>query len=79
MVYKAIVNHIKLIMDKAVSPTQASFVPRRQISNNVVNFQEMLQTMRKNNVARYITLKIDLKWPMIIFVSHLSMKLLTSN
>ena len=43
-----------------VSPTQASFVPKRQITDNVVIMQEVLHTMRhKKGGKGYMAIKID--------------------
>jgi len=47
VVSKVIVNRIKSILDKVVTPTQASFVSGRQITDNIVIAQEMLHTMRR--------------------------------
>ena len=55
---KAIVNRLKPILDKLVAPTQVSFAPGRQISNNVIIVQEMLHTMRpKKGKMSYMAIK----------------------
>ena len=62
VVSKVIVNRIKPILDKVVAPTQASFVPGRQITDNIVIAQEMLHTMRrKKGKIGFMDLKIDLE------------------
>lgn len=43
-----------------ISPTQCTFVPRRQITDNIVIVQEMLHTMRKKQGrVGYMAIKID--------------------
>lgn len=64
IVYKAatkvLVNRLKPILPKLISPTQGSFVPNRQITDNIIIVQEMLHTMRKKQGSRgYMALKID--------------------
>lgn len=44
------------------SPTQCSFVPRRQITDNIIIVKEMLHTMRKKQgISGYMALKINFK------------------
>jgi len=70
---KAIVTRLKPILDKLVAPTQSSFVPGRQISNNIIIVQEMLHSMRqKKGSTGHMAIKIDLeksydrlRWPFI--------------
>lgn len=64
IVYKAatkvIVNRLKPVLPSLISPTQCSFVPRRQITDNVIIVQEMLHTMRrKQGKVGYMAIKID--------------------
>lgn len=47
VVTKVLVNRLKPIFPSLITPTQCSFVPRRQITNNVIIIQEMLHTMRR--------------------------------
>lgn len=73
IITKAIVNRIKLILPHITSNTQTSFVPGRQITDNIVIVQEVLHTMkRKQGQKGFMTLKIDfekaydrLKWSFI--------------
>ena len=60
LVTKVIVNRLKPILPQLISPTQCSFVPRRQITDNVIIVQEMLHTMRNKQGKRgYMMVKID--------------------
>ncbi|XP_056688793.1 uncharacterized protein [Spinacia oleracea] len=60
IITKAIVNRIKPILPLLISNTQASFVPGRQITDNIVIFQEVLHTMkRKQGGKGYMAIKID--------------------
>lgn len=55
-------NHMKMIMPDLVNPCQSSFVPKRQITDNIVVYQETLHTMRKKRgETGYMALKIDLE------------------
>jgi len=77
VVYKAIsktiVTRIKPVLGKLIAPTQSSFVPERQISDNIIIVQEMLHSMRKKKGSKgYMAIKIDLekaydrlRWPFI--------------
>ena len=59
---KAIVNRLKPILAKLIAPTQSSFVPGRQISDNIIIVQEMLHSMRqKKGSTGHIAIKIDLE------------------
>lgn len=46
IITKVIVNRLKVVLPKLISPTQASYVPGRQITDNIVIFQEVLHSMR---------------------------------
>lgn len=60
LVTKVLVNRLKPILPSIISPTQCSFVPRRQITDNIIIVQEMLHTMRKKQGSGgYMALKID--------------------
>lgn len=52
IVTKVIVNRIKPVLPLLISNTQSSFVPGRQITDNIVIMQEGLHTMRKNKGIR---------------------------
>lgn len=71
---KIIVNRLRPPMGKLVSPCQASFIPGRQITYNIVIAQEVLRTFRRTKGRRgFMAWKIDLakaydrlKWSFII-------------
>lgn len=60
IITKVLVNHLKPILPGLISNTQASFVPRRQITDNIVIMQEVLHTMRRKQGGKgYMAIKID--------------------
>ena len=60
LVTKVIVNRLKPILPALISPTQCSFVPKRQITDNIIIVQEMIHSMRyKQGRAGYMAIKID--------------------
>lgn len=62
IITKVIVNRLKTIFPKLISPTQASYVPGRQITDNIVIFQEVLHSMRsKQGHTGLMANKIDLE------------------
>lgn len=62
IITKALTNRIKPILKKLISPEQSSFVPGRQITDNILVYQEVLHSMRtRNNSTGYMILKIDLE------------------
>lgn len=58
---KMIVNRLKPILSDLISPTQASFIPGRQIIDNVVIAQEVLHSMSEKRRRKWIVIKIDLE------------------
>lgn len=57
---KVLVNRLKPILPSLISPTQGSFVPNRQITDNIIIVQEMLHSMRKKQgEVGYMAIKID--------------------
>ena len=60
LVTNSIVEQLKETLISVISTTQASFVPKRQISDNVVLMQEVLHTMRHKKGAKgYMAIEID--------------------
>lgn len=57
---KAMVARLKYIMKELVAPNQSSFVPGRQISDNIVIDQEVMHSMRKPRGNPFMAIKIDL-------------------
>lgn len=59
---KAMTNRLKHVMPLLVGEHQSSFIPRRQISDNVITYQEVLHSIRKSKKREgYMVLKIDLE------------------
>lgn len=73
IITKAIVNRIKPVLPNLISHSQSSFIPGRQITDNIVIVQEALHIMRKKQGdVGYMAIKIDfekaydrLKWSFI--------------
>jgi len=62
LVTKILVQRLKRILPELISPYQSSFVPRRQISDNIVIMQELLHTMRKKRgKVGLMAIKLDLE------------------
>ncbi|XP_073051225.1 uncharacterized protein [Primulina eburnea] len=59
---KTMTNRLKHVMPDLVGPYQSSFVPGRQISDNIIVYQEVLHSMRKKSGGRgFMAIKIDLE------------------
>lgn len=79
LVTKVIVNRLKPILPSLISPTQCSFVPKRQIIDKVIIVQEMIHSTRnKQGCVGYMVVKIDfqkayyrLNWKFNLFVNLL--------
>ena len=62
LVTKIIVNRIKDFLPSIIAPTQSSFVPRRQITDNIVIVQEVLHTMKSKYSGKgMMAIKLDLE------------------
>ncbi|KAL2899374.1 hypothetical protein RDABS01_024456 [Bienertia sinuspersici] len=78
IITKALVNRIKLVLPLITANTQASFVPGRQIIDNIVIVQEVIHTMRRKQGSKgFMAIKIDfekaydrLKWDFIRDTLH---------
>ena len=62
LITKTLTYRLKTVTLDLVSPYQSSFVPRSQITDNIVIYQEMLYLMKnKKGVDGILALKIDLE------------------
>lgn len=59
---KAIVNKFKPFLPKFVAPTQSSFIPGQNITDNIIVYQEILHSFKKKygNVGGMM-IKLDLE------------------
>ncbi|XP_074266442.1 uncharacterized protein LOC141589715 [Silene latifolia] len=62
IISKTIANRIRKVLPWLISENQSGFVPERQITDNIVVFQEAIHTMRKKTgKTGYMAIKIDLE------------------
>ncbi|XP_074314431.1 uncharacterized protein LOC141649645 [Silene latifolia] len=62
IISKTLANRIKKVLPRLISETQSGFVPGRQITDNIVVFQEVIHSMRKKKGSKGImAIKIDLE------------------
>lgn len=61
LVMKIIANRFKLVFPKIISQEQASFITRRNITDNIFIAQEVIHSMKSNNSRKWMAVKIDLK------------------
>ena len=62
LITKVLVQRLKKILPDLISPYQASFIPGRQITDNIVIMQEALHTMRrKKGLHGLMAIKLDLE------------------
>jgi len=62
LVTKCLVNRMKHVLPGLISPWQSSFVPVRQIGDNIIVMQEILHSMRRKTGAKgWIAIKLDLE------------------
>lgn len=62
LVTKVIVNRLKSILPILIAPSQSSFVPGRQITDNIVVVQEVVHTMcRRQSGKGLMMVKLDLE------------------
>ncbi|XP_074293448.1 uncharacterized protein LOC141620491 [Silene latifolia] len=75
IITKMIINHLKPILPILINLVESSFVPRRQISDNIIIVQEAFHSMRsRKGKTGIMALKLDLEkaydkleWPFIEF------------
>ncbi|XP_061339878.1 uncharacterized protein LOC133286473 [Gastrolobium bilobum] len=59
---KILANKIKPLLGSLISPNQVSFVPRRQIQDNIIIAQELVHAMHKMKGRKsFLSIKIDLE------------------
>lgn len=59
---KMIANRLKRIMPVIITPTQCSFIPRRNGSNNIIVAQEIIHKMQHATSNKgYMAIKLDLE------------------
>lgn len=62
IITKILVNRMKLVLPKLVSPMQSNFILGRQLNGNVVVLQEIIHSMRNHSGwIGWMVLKIDLE------------------
>lgn len=62
VITKVMANRIRHILPKIISPEQSSFVPGRQIVDNIITYQEIVHSMKKKKgKVGYMMFKIDLE------------------
>ena len=62
LVTKVLVNRIRPMLNKLVSPLQTAFVPGRKGMNNMIIVQELIHTMKqKKGKQGYMAIKVDLE------------------
>ncbi|GMI87106.1 hypothetical protein HRI_002379900 [Hibiscus trionum] len=62
VITKILVNRLKPLLSDLVSQNQVSFVPGRQITDNIILAQEIVHSMAKKNGAKaWMAVKVDLE------------------
>ena len=62
LITKCLVNRLKRALPDLISLIQSSFVPWRQITDNVIVMQEVLHSMRhKTGIKGWMAIKLDLE------------------
>ena len=62
IITKVIANRLKIVLPHIVGPTQSSFVPCRNITDNIIITQEVVHSMkRKKGKKGFMVVKVDLE------------------
>ena len=62
LIPKIIVERLRLLLDKIISPVQSAFIPGRKGVDNMIILQETIHTIsRKRGKVGYMTIKVDLE------------------
>lgn len=62
IIAKVLVNRLKQCIHKLVNPLQAGFIPGRQVADNIIIAQEMIQSIRTCRVKKGdMMVKLDLE------------------
>ena len=62
LITKCLVNKLKRVLPKLISPMQSSFIPGRQITDNIIVMQEIIHSMRRKTGAKgWMAVKLDLE------------------
>lgn len=62
LVTKVLANRLKFLLPDLIATTQSSFVPKRQITDNIILVQEVIHSMHKKRTGKGIMmLKLDLE------------------
>lgn len=77
IISKILTNRIQSIMDMIVDPNQATFVPGRIISDNIVLGYELVKGYKRTNILPRCMIKVAMKkvydlveWPFLEQVLH---------
>lgn len=73
VITKLITNRLKEVLGELIAPTQSSFIPGRQMTDNVIICQELIHSMRRKHGHKgAMVVKLDLakaydklEWPFI--------------
>ncbi|KAK4384040.1 hypothetical protein Sango_3097900 [Sesamum angolense] len=61
VITKIIVQRLRLVLDKMISPSQNAFVPGRSIGDNILLAQEIFSGYNRQGLPRRCALKVDLR------------------
>jgi len=62
IIAKILVNRLRPLLDKFISPLQGAFVPQRAISDNILIAHKLIHKIKKKNgKTGLMTVKLDIK------------------